>query len=185
MSYLRTFAPWVVYALVPDRFWQWGALAALVLSLVEIARRTRAGHRLDALILDAGTALFFVALTVLAFAVPNSPLHAYGAAASNGVLALIAGVSIAVRVPFTLGIAKQTTPREIWDHPIFLRMNYLITAVWTASFALGALALVLLAHSGAALRIPTQVAAFAIPMIFTIRYVAHMQAKGRAAGHAL
>ncbi|WP_157556337.1 hypothetical protein [Nocardia acidivorans] len=65
-------------------------------------------------------------------------------------LAVIAGVSPALRNPFTLPIAKQSTPRELWDHPGFIRTSYVITSVWAASFAIGCVALALLAHLGAA-----------------------------------
>ncbi|WP_225728851.1 MULTISPECIES: hypothetical protein [unclassified Nocardia] len=181
MSYLRTFAPWIVYAVIPSGYWQWAALIALILSVVEIVRQTRAGRKADAMIIDIGSALFFAALTVLAFADPGTPLHPYSPALSNAVLAVIAGVSLAVRAPFTLGIAKQSAPQEVWDHPVFIRMNYVITSVWAASFAIGCPLLAVLAHRDAP-RIAIQVAAFVIPVVFTIRYVARIQARARAAG---
>lgn len=180
MSYLRTFAPWIVYAVVPTADWNWGALAALLVSLAVIAQQTRAGRSLDALIIEIGSAVFFAAITVLAFAAPHSALHPYAPALSSGALALIAGGSLAVRRPFTLGIAKQSTPREFWGQPMFIRTNVIITSAWTASFAIGAVVLGLVAHQSTALAI-TQVAAFVIPAVFTVRYSAHIRAKVAAA----
>jgi hypothetical protein len=182
MSYLRTFAPWIVYAVVPSAHWQWAALIAFGISAVTITQQTRAGLRIEAQIIDIGSAIFFAALTVLAFADPNTALHPYSPAISSGVLALIAGISLAARVPFTLGIAKQTTPPELWEHPVFVRTAYIITAAWTASFAIGCLALVILAHASSTVRTCTQVAAFVIPVVFTIRYVAYIQGKAKALG---
>jgi hypothetical protein len=177
MSYLRTFAPWLVYAIIPSAHWNWAALIALVLSIGLIAQQTRSGRTLDAQIIEIGSAVFFAAITVIAFVTPDSGLHPYTPALSSAALALIAGASLAVRKPFTLGIAKQTTPREFWGQPLFIRTNVIITTVWTASFAVAAIALATLAHSGATTRTIVQIAAFVVPMIFTVRYVAHIQAK--------
>ena len=177
MSYLRTFAPWIVYALIPSAHWNWAALIALVLSVGLVAQQLRAGRTLDALIIEIGSAVFFAVITVVAFANPDSGLHPYAAALSSGTLAVIAGISLAIRKPFTLGIAKQTTPREYWAQPLFVRTNVIITTVWTVCFALAAGALVVLAHSGSGGRTVVQVAGFVVPMVFTLRYVAHIQAK--------
>lgn len=131
MSYLRTFAPWIVYAVIPSADWNWGALAALVVALLVIFQQTRAGRTLDAQMIEIGSAAFFAAITVLAFADPHTALHPYGPALSSAALALIAGASLAAKRPFTLGIARQSTPREYWDQPLFIRTNVIITAVWT------------------------------------------------------
>ncbi|MET7282044.1 hypothetical protein ABZS29_27695 [Kribbella sp. NPDC005582] len=177
MSYLRTFAPWIVYAIIPSAQWNWAALIALLLALGSIAQQTRSGRTLDAQIIEIGSAVFFGVITVIAFGNPDSGLHPYTPALSSATLALIAGVSLAVRRPFTLGIAKQTTPREVWDQPLFVRTNVIITAVWTVSFAVGAVALATLAHSSSTARTIVQIAAFVVPMVFTVRYVAQIQAK--------
>jgi hypothetical protein len=180
MSYLRTFAPWIVYALIPSAHWNWAALIALVLSVGLIAQQARAGRTLDALIIEMGSAVFFAVITVVAFTSPDSGLHPYTPALSSATLALIAAISLAIRKPFTLGIAKQTTPREYWAQPLFVRTNVVITAGWTVCFALAAAALVALAHSGSAGRTVVQVAGFVVLMVFTLRYVAHIQAKAAA-----
>lgn len=36
--------------------------------------------------------------------------------------------------PFTYQYAKQKTPKEFWDHPFFIRINRIITRVWSAIF---------------------------------------------------
>lgn len=179
MSYLRTFAPWIVYAVVPSEYWMWAALIAFGMSAVGIVRQTRAGQSLDAQIIGIGSAVFFAALTVLAFTDPDSALHPYSPALSSGVLAVIAGTSLALRNPFTLPMARQDAPREMWDHPGFIRVNYVITWVWTASFAIGCVLLAVLAHSPTGLLTAAQIAAFAIPVTFTITYVARMRAKAQ------
>ncbi|WP_329201490.1 MULTISPECIES: hypothetical protein [unclassified Streptomyces] len=185
MTYLRTFLPWIVFAVLPSGSWQWAALAALAVAVTVIAQQVRAGAGFDALIMELGSAVFFAVLAAIAFADPRSGVHDYSAALSSATLAVIAGVSLAIRKPFTLGIAKRTTPREVWGLRPFVRTNVVITAVWTAAFALTASVLAFVAHAGNAHSTAAtviQVAGFAIPMIFTARYVAHVQAKAGLAG---
>ncbi|MEU2235429.1 hypothetical protein [Streptomyces vietnamensis] len=183
MSYVRTFLPWIVFAVIPSAQWQWGALAALVAAVAVAAQQRRAGAGFDALIIETGSAVFFAALAALAFADPGSAVHGYSAALSSATLALIAAVSLLVRKPFTLGIAKRTTPREVWGLRPFVRANTVITTAWTAAFALTAGVLALLAradqgHSTAATAV--QVAGFVVPMLFTSRYVASLRTEAGA-----
>ncbi|UXY31647.1 hypothetical protein [Streptomyces sp. HUAS TT20] len=180
MSYLRTFLPWIVFAVLPSGDWQWSALAALVVAVALIVQQVRAGTGFDALIIELGSAVFFAVLAAVAFADPHSGVHDYSAALSSGTLAVIAGVSLAIGRPFTLGIAKRTTPPEVWKLKPFVRTNVVITAVWTAAFVLTAVVLALVAHAGDAHSTTAtviQIAGFVVPMVFTIRYVAHVQAK--------
>jgi hypothetical protein len=182
MMYVRTFLPWIVYAVIPSGSWQWGALAALVVAIASIVVQTRAGRGADAVIIEIGSSVFFAVLTVIAFADPDSGLHPYSAGLANATLAIIAGISLLIRRPFTLGIAKQTTPREFWDLPEFLRVNMVITSVWTASFVVAAIAAALIAHAGSghlAAIVTVQIAGLVVPMVFTNRYVAHVQAKAQ------
>ncbi|MGW3819251.1 hypothetical protein [Streptomyces sp. NPDC005046] len=183
MSYLRTFLPWIVFAALPSGSWQWAALAAQVVAVAVIVQQIRSDVGPDGLIIEIGSAVFFGVLAVIAFANPDSSVHDYSAALSAGTLAVIAGVSLAIGKPFTLGIAKRTTPREVWGLKPFIRTNVIITGVWTAAFALTAVVLASVAHAGNAHSTPAaliQVAGFVLPMIFTVRYVAHVQAKAGA-----
>jgi hypothetical protein len=187
MSYLRTFAPWIVYALIAGdsvASKRWGALAALAVTVLVVVRQRIHGDNFDALIIEIGSGIFFVGLVVLAVVAPGSPLLGYSAALSSAALAVIAWGSLAIRRPFTLGIAKQSTPRELWAEPGFLRVNVIITLVWAASFTVGATLLAVVAHAGGGVlpRTIAQVAAFVIPMVFTVRYAAAVR---RRAGGAV
>ncbi|NUR24456.1 MAG: hypothetical protein HOV83_01140 [Catenulispora sp.] len=180
MSYVKTFLPWIIFAVLPNEQWKWAALAGLVVAVAVIVQQRQQGAGWDALIIETGSGVFFAVLAVIAFADPHSGVHDYSAALSSGVLALIAGLSLLIGKPFTLGIAKRTTPSEIWGEPLFLRTNVVITAVWTAAFAATAIALAIVAHAGDAHSTAAtllQVAGFVVPMMFTIRYVAAVQAK--------
>jgi hypothetical protein len=176
MTYVRSFLPWIVYAVVPSAHWQWGALAALAVALVLIAAQVRAGHRADAMIIELGSAAFFAVLTVVAFTADPAGLRPYSAALANATLAVIALVSLAVRRPFTLGIAKRTTPREFWELAPFVHANVVITRVWAASFAVAAVVLALVAGHTAVV-VAVQIAGLAVPIAVTNRYVARVRAQ--------
>lgn len=47
-------------------------------------------------------------------------------------------MTLLIRKPFTLAYAKDTTPREHCDDPLFLRINYMISAVWAGAFLVSA-----------------------------------------------
>jgi hypothetical protein len=162
---------------MPGGAWQWAALIALAISVAGIARQMSSGLPLDAQIIEVGSAAYFAALAVLAFVDPHTTLHDYASAMASGALGLIGLVSLVVRKPFTLGVAKQSTPREAWDHPVFIRVNTVITSVWTVSFVVGCVVLAVLAHSSVVARSLVQTAAFAVPLVFTVKYVAHARAR--------
>ncbi|MFF0294576.1 hypothetical protein ACFYST_15110 [Kitasatospora sp. NPDC004614] len=180
MSYLRTFLPWIVFAVIPSAQWQWAALAGLVVASAVILQQRRAGAAWDALIIELGSALYFAALAALAFADPHSGIRGYSATLSSACLAVIAGTSLLIGKPFTLGIAKRSTPPEIWPLKPFIRVNVIITSVWTAAFAITAVVLGVLAHAGhghSLASLLVQLAGFAVPMVFTVRYVALVQSR--------
>jgi hypothetical protein len=179
MSYLRGFIPWIAFAAISAVGWQWGALAALVIGVWLLVDSRRSGVATDALILEASTVAYFAALTAFAFAVPDSPVKAYGGALSFGWLAATAWGTLAVRRPFTLGIARRSTPQEFWHTPQFLRVNTVITTAWATSFALtgAAIAACDAAHTGALATTSCQVVGFVVPAVFTNRYPRIVQAR--------
>ncbi|MGW2480517.1 hypothetical protein ACWC9H_19235 [Streptomyces sp. NPDC001251] len=172
MSYLRGFIPWIVFAVVGSAHWQWGALAALVAGGYLFAMDRKRGLSADALILEQSTIAFFTVLSVVAFAAPDSGLREYGGALATGWLALTAWATLAVRKPFTTGIAKRQAPPEVWANPVFLRINVVLTAVWALAFTLTATALAVIdAESlGSTASIAVQVAGFAVPAVITAQY---------------
>lgn len=181
MSYVRGFLPWIVLAIASSTTgWQWGALAALAVTVVLLVQDRRAGREVGAL--ELGGAVYFVALAVLAFVAPHSPLEAYDGALSSAWLAVIAGIGLATGRPFTLTIARRSVDEETARHPMFLHVNTVITAVWAASFAgtavLGAICVAMTEPEP--LRIAVQALGFALPMVFTRAYVARIGARRAA-----
>jgi archaellum biogenesis protein FlaJ (TadC family) len=179
MTYLRGFIPWIAFAAVSSIGWQWGALAGLVLAAGLFAQGRRQGTPLDTQVLEISTIAYFVALTALSFLVPQSPVQHFVGALSMAWLALTAWGGLAVKQPFTLGIAKQQTPEEYWRLPIFIRINVVLTAAWAIAFTLTAAVLAVLeaTQAGVAVTIPVQVAGFVLPAIFTAKYPERVRAR--------
>ncbi|MFG2138800.1 hypothetical protein [Streptomyces sp. NPDC048650] len=172
MSYLRGFIPWLVFAGVGSFGWQWGALAALVVSVGLLIADRAAGLSFGSRLLEYGTIVYFVALAALAFSRPHSDLRLYGGALSMGWLALIAWVSLAVRRPFTMAIARRMAPPEVWHTPLFRRINVVLTAAWALSFTLcaAAQAVITAEQLGTFASLALQIAGFVLPARFTAWY---------------
>lgn len=174
MNYLKSFLPWIAFAVVATQFdWRWSALTGLVLSVALVLVARRAGRKADSLVIELSGLIFFTLLTVVAFSFPTSPLHTYTGALTNVWLAVTAWGSILLGQPFTLGIARTMTPRELWNTPVFRRVNVIITLVWAVSFTisgLGGMALLAYDPHGTFALVTLSVLSFAIPIVFTIRY---------------
>lgn len=179
MSYVLAFAPWIVYSVVPSSQWRWGALAALAVCAATLVAMIARRRPASAMMIEIGSAAFFVATVALAFADPHTALHPYMPAAASLWLALISWFSLAIRHPFTLGIARLSTPREVWHQPMFRRTNVIITLFWALAFTIGGAALVVcaVAGTGTAVKVAVQLASFVVPIVFTTRYVAVVQAR--------
>jgi hypothetical protein len=182
MSYVRGFLPWIVFSVVSHFGWQWAALAALAIGVSMLVRDRRAGVTADAQILDFGTIVFFGLLSAVAFAQPHSPLQTYASAVSSAWLALIAVVSMLAGRPFVLGVAKRSTPPEIWHTARFRHTSKVLTIVWTISFALGAVLMFTCkaVNAGGLPDAVVQVLGFAVPAVVTYCYVKAVRARAAA-----
>lgn len=174
MNYLRSFAPWIVYAVVGTQVdWRYSALVGLALAAVIVLWERRENVPPDAMVIELSAGLFFVLLSIFAFASPDSPLRDQVVTMSSAWLALTAWGSLAVRKPFTLGIGRRMVEPEIAADPLFRRTNVVITAVWATAFTAEAIAMGILlttAPHATAAAIVIKIAAFAVPVTFTIRY---------------
>ncbi|MFF9766026.1 hypothetical protein ACF1GT_05325 [Streptomyces sp. NPDC014636] len=131
-----SFAPWIIFGVVASpSTWEYAALAALVASIVLSGQDLLHGNLR---VLDITGIMFFAVLSVLALALDRGQLHwleTYAQVISNGLVAVVALGSLFVD-PFTAQYAREQTPREVWDSPVFTHINRVLTAVWGAAFAL-------------------------------------------------
>ena len=186
MRGLVGFLPWVVYAFVATGDeWRWGAIAGLVIAVVLVIVDRRGGKAWDQMVIETSAAVFFAVLTVYSLARPHSALTLYGPSLVNVWLAVTAWGSLAIRRPFTLGIARSQAPETVWRTARFYRINVIITSVWAVAFTVAGvtLAWVLAVDPRAtALVIAIKVLTFVIPAAFTVRYAQAAAARARAAG---
>ncbi|MBT2383083.1 hypothetical protein [Streptomyces sp. ISL-11] len=181
IRYLVSFLPWIAYAvLARNDDWRNGALAGLLVAVILVVIDRRSGKKWDEMVIEVSAAVFFTGITLLSFLSPHSSLMPYGAALVDAWLALTAFGSLAVRRPFTLGMARRAAPESVWKTPLFFKINVAITTAWALSFAVAAVALTVLIHQDpkalvAAIVIKT--VTFVVPVVFTIRYPEIAQAR--------
>lgn len=133
-------APWIVYSLVEgEGRLELSAAIAFGLALTILMLGWLRGSRPK--LLEYSDVIFFGALAIFV-AVASDDTHAWlerwSGEVANVALVAIALGSILVRQPFTLAYAKEQAPRELWDDPVFLRTNYLITWAWAIAFLIEA-----------------------------------------------
>ncbi|MCF3939192.1 hypothetical protein VX037_05455 [Gordonia sp. Z-3] len=141
-SPLSGLAPWIVMALFsgPGRFEE-SVSAALGLALLVIFASWRLGNSIK--LLEWFDAVFFGVMCVIGLIASSSVidwLELWGGELVNIALVTFALFSVVIRRPFTIEYAKEQTPEEFWDSPIFVRTNYVITWAWVAAFGVSAIA---------------------------------------------
>ncbi|MEV7148226.1 hypothetical protein ACIBCP_14590 [Streptomyces sp. NPDC051287] len=172
-AYLRGFVPWIVAGVVSGVVdWRWGALGGLVSGLLLLLQDVRRGVDLGALILEASTVGYFVVVGAVSVTHPDSSLRDHSDVLSFVWLGATAWGSLAIRHPFTLGIAKRQTPREYWEMPAFLQVNNRITGAWGAGFTFIAVSLAVgsAVDAPAWVGVTAHVVGLAGPIVFTKVY---------------
>jgi hypothetical protein len=175
MSLLKNFAPWIVFLVLTSVFdWQVGLAAGLVAEIVVIAM----ARRVD--LLNGAMLAFFVVMTAVAFASPDSGIEKYVAVISTSWLGLVALTSLVIGKPFTLSYARAGVSPEIAKSPLFFKTNQIITSVWTAYFVVtAALGAILLAtgveRGGRAVQILLLIGAIK----FTVEYPKRVHARAQ------
>lgn len=143
-SVIAGMLPWIAHSVIigPGRFEE-AAAASFGLSLLLFAAAHRRRDRRRIKPLEVFDLAYFAALSVLGLVAGDSVLAwlgLWGGEMTNLALVVFAVGSIIVRQPFTLAYAKESTPPEVWQSPVFLRITYRISAVWAASFTVSAVA---------------------------------------------
>lgn len=133
-------SPWIVYSLVEGegRLEESSAIAfGLALAILMVGWLRGSSPKL----LEFSDVVFFGVLAIFV-AVASDSTHAWlerwSGEVANMALVVIAVGSILIRQPFTLAYAKENAPRELWNNPVFLRTNYVLTWVWAIAFIIEA-----------------------------------------------
>ncbi|WP_226438036.1 MULTISPECIES: hypothetical protein [Rhodococcus] len=139
---LTGLAPWIFLAIFEGPgSTGWVAAVALGLSLLFVVADRVRGKSLK--LLGVVDVLFFAGLLVLHFALDadgQAWLEKWLGEIANITLVVIAVGSILFRIPFTLQYAREMVGPELWHSPLFIRINYRITAAWALAFLVAAVA---------------------------------------------
>lgn len=141
-SPLAGLAPWIAMSLLagPGRFEE-SVSTALGLSILFIYLRLKRGGSLKPL--EVFEVAYFGSLAVIGLLASDDLirwLEKWSGEMSSLALAAFTLGSLLVGNPFTLPYAKEATPREYWESPIFLSVNRIITLVWALAFTVAAAA---------------------------------------------
>jgi hypothetical protein len=186
MGVLLAFAPFIVFAVVDHLA---GGTAALVagaaVAAVLVLRDWRGGGRAPK-ILELGTVVLFGVLAL--YAVLRDPgWSVIGVRLRVDVgLLLIVLLSMALRRPFTLQYAREQVAPELWNRPIFIRTNYVITAVWAGAFAVNVCADFALLYApapSAGIGVAATIAAIVAAFWFTSWYPKRVRANAGIVSH--
>ncbi|MBU1228881.1 MAG: hypothetical protein KKA55_12795 [Proteobacteria bacterium] len=135
LTLLLSFAPWIAFLAIAHGSLlrlKIGLVVAAVLSLGMGAARLHRG-----VILWVGMAFFaYAGIAVLVF--EHMWTVRYLSALANGALALGVWLGMALKRPFTLEYAREQTDPALWNHPVFLRVNYVLTGAWAVVFTMSA-----------------------------------------------
>jgi hypothetical protein len=138
---LAGLSPWIVYAVVEGKGrLELAAGVACGLALVLLCLSWVRGGKPK--MLEYADVVFFGALAIVVATTSDAVhewLELWGGEVANITLTVIVVGSILIRRPFTLAYAKEETPEEVWDSPLFLRTNYIISGVWAGAFVIQAL----------------------------------------------
>ncbi|MDK9717888.1 MAG: hypothetical protein OEL57_08270 [Trichlorobacter sp.] len=133
---ILSFAPWIAFLIIsgPTMFrLKLGIIVAAILVIVMGVTKLHRG-----VILWAGV-LFFIYALISVVWLNNMWTVRHMGILANGTLALGAWLTVLLKQPFTLDYAKEHTDPSLWDSPIFLKTNYVITSAWGVVFIIGVL----------------------------------------------
>ncbi len=134
-------APWIVMSILSGvTTFEIAVGLALATSVVFVIANRLIGGSLK--LLEIADVVFFVALVIvgaLASARVTDWLETWAGELSNVALVVIAVGSMLVRRPFTLEYAREEVSPALWNNPVFIRTNYVITGFWAGAFVVAAI----------------------------------------------
>ena len=132
---IQGFLPWILFFILAGSTQQQLDIAIIVAAITSIIFEYKGLKK--GFILSWGTLIFFIFMVTAVTLFQNQWVSKFYWIFSNGALATIAWVSILIRKPFTIQYAKEQVSQDKWLHPLFLKINYLLTAVWGLIFLTG------------------------------------------------
>ena len=137
---------WITYgAAAANGHWVWAALSGLAIALAIL------GHeysRNAVKIMDCTTAAYFAFALLVTIAAGPWLFKSYNIFLTWAVFAMVTWATMLIGFPFTIQYAREQAPREVWEHPVFLRLNVILTVIFGAMFTVNAVLGVLALMTG-------------------------------------
>jgi hypothetical protein len=171
LAIFLSFLPWIAFLSLPGLVGvRWSATIAALLAVAMILRDQKRG-RLK--VLDLKSAAFFVLFFAASFFIAEESLTRWSGVAGSAAIFLIVLATLLTGRPFTTPYAKEMTPPDVWDSPLFKRANVVISSGWLVGFGFALAAA--LAHAVGLVTDPTmliaiQIAAVIGPILFQTWY---------------
>lgn len=132
---LLGFAPWIAFLFIAHGSLfrlKLGLVVAALLTLVMAVMKLHKG-----VVMWVGIVFFsFASIAVLGF--ENAWAMRHMGILANGALASGAWITLALGKPFTLEYAREHVAPALWNDPVFLRTNVVMTTVWAVVFTMSA-----------------------------------------------
>ncbi len=126
---LMAFLPWLVFGFASGfNHWRVAAGGGLILCLICLAVTIRRGSSIK--LMDATTLAFFVIVSILTIGLRSTEFPRYNAVVVWSCFAIASWSPVAIGRPFTVAYARENAPPEFWEHPVFLRLNLVMTLFW-------------------------------------------------------
>ena len=134
---LLSFLPWILFFILfghSEGSKEMAGAVALLSHIIVNRQTIKKGF-----VLDLGGLLFFAIYTVNAYIFKYDALTNNGYIVSTLAIAMIAWVSLIIKIPFTSQYARLTAPIEIQSSNLFVTINYVLTTLWALLLSLMAL----------------------------------------------
>lgn len=134
---LNTFGTWLVYFLLRAfcHCSQAGAALIVILASILVYWRNLFQRRY---LMSWLNQLLFALIYLNAAHIHSRFFEDYTTAISYSLFAIVGVGSLLINKPFTLQYARMSVSPERWSNPLFLRINFTLSAVWSAVFVFNA-----------------------------------------------
>lgn len=130
MKFLKTLSillPWLIYAAASSIFPSYAMMVGLISCLFSYSK-LRKGF-----ILEWGSLLLFFA-GIISHVVGTQWLIQHLSILMSLFFIAAAGISLLIGRPFTMQYAKLEMDQKVWNHPLFLRINQIMTGIFGIIF---------------------------------------------------
>jgi len=127
---LLAFLPFILFGCASAaNHWRIATGGGLLLSLFYLGVLYRRGIVIK--LMDWITLTVFIIGSVLTLGMRWALFPLYNEVLIWSCFAVAAWMSVAIGRPFTIAYARENAPPEFWQHPIFLRLNFVMSLFWS------------------------------------------------------